>query len=245
MTAKLILSLNGVILDEYPLDKERVTIGRKPTNDIAIDNLAVSGEHAVVITLLNDSFLEDLDSTNGVVVNGFEVKKHYLIHNDLIEVGRHTLLYVNDQQKPLADVDKTVLVRHTPKNNVVDADKKAPRERSAPSSLPHADKDSTEANSHLSTQTQHTAAHPVATIQILTGPNTGKELELTKSLTTLGKPGVQVAVLTRRPHGFYITHVEGKKFPSINGLPIKDQPHVLQDHDVIELAGIKMEFYLK
>jgi hypothetical protein len=82
-------------------------------------------------------------------------------------------------------------------------------------------------------------------IQILTGPNAGKELTLVKSLTTLGKPGVQVAVITRRPHGFFITHVEGAKFPLLNGQALNDQPHLLQDHDVIELAGIKMEFYLK
>lgn len=234
MTAKLILSLNGVILNEYPLDKERVTIGRKTTNDIAIDNLAISGEHAVVITLLNDSFLEDLDSTNGVLVNGIEIKNHFLQHNDLIEIGRHTLLYVNDQQKPSDDTaEKTVVVRHTVK----------PLKSNETASL-HP-QDSTSTNPHLNTLVQSAAPHPVAAIQILTGPNTGKELELTKSLTTLGKPGVQVAVLTRRLHGFFITHVEGSNFPLVNGIPLKDQPHLLQDHDVIELAGIKMEFYLK
>lgn len=240
MTAKLILSLNGAVINEYPLDKERITIGRKPTNDIAIDNLAVSGEHAVVITLLNDSFLEDLDSTNGVIVNGFDVKKHYLIHNDSIEIGRHTLLYVNDQQAPLEDVDKTVLVRHSNKASAPNTAKKATVQEVAP---PKSGGFSA-SNEHITTLVQPAANH-VPVIQILTGPNTGKELELTKSLTTLGKPGVQVAVLTRRPHGFFITHVEGKNFPLVNGVAIKDQPHLLQDHDIIELAGIKMEFYLK
>jgi hypothetical protein len=86
---------------------------------------------------------------------------------------------------------------------------------------------------------------PAATIQILTGPNAGKELELVKNLTTLGKPGLQVAVLTRRPHGFFITHVEGATFPSVNGQVMGAQPLQMKNHDIIELAGVKMEFYFK
>ena len=79
----------------------------------------------------------------------------------------------------------------------------------------------------------------------MTGPSAGKELELTKNLTTLGKPGVQVAVITRRPHGYFITHVEGANFPVINGKVLDAQAHQLNDHDVIELAGVKMEFFFK
>ena len=86
---------------------------------------------------------------------------------------------------------------------------------------------------------------PLGAIQLLSGGNAGKELELTKPLTTLGKPGVQVAVLTRRPQGYFITHVEGAKRPAVNGQEIGAAPHSLKDHDVIELAGIKMEFFLK
>jgi hypothetical protein len=86
---------------------------------------------------------------------------------------------------------------------------------------------------------------PAAVVQILNGPNSGKELELVKNLTTLGKPGVQVAVLARRPHGYFITHVEGGSFPTVNGSSIGEQPHQLSDHDLIELAGVKMEFYFK
>ena len=89
------------------------------------------------------------------------------------------------------------------------------------------------------------AGQPLGAIQLLSGANAGKELELTKPLTTLGKPGVQVAVLTRRPQGYFITHVEGAKRPAVNGQEIGAAPHSLKDHDVIELAGIKMEFFLK
>lgn len=87
--------------------------------------------------------------------------------------------------------------------------------------------------------------HPLGAIQILSGGNAGKELELAKPLTTLGKPGVQVAVLTRRPQGYFITHVEGANPPQVNGQAIGTAPHALKDHDVVELAGVKMEFFLK
>jgi len=93
------------------------------------------------------------------------------------------------------------------------------------------------------------AAAPVALqqafIQIMSGPGAGKELPLTKSLTTLGKPGVQVAVITKRPQGYFITHVEGAAFPSLNGRALDNQAHALGDHDMIEIAGVKMEFFLK
>ena len=83
---------------------------------------------------------------------------------------------------------------------------------------------------------------PNGKIQVLSGPGAGKELELKKALITLGRPGVQVAVITRRPQGYFITHVEGKH-PVVNGSSIGSQAHALKDHDVIELAGVKMEFF--
>lgn len=243
MTAKLILSLNGTVIKEYPLDKGRVTIGRKPLNDIAIDNLAVSGEHAMVETIQNDSFLEDLGSTNGVIVNGVEIKKHFLQHNDVIEIGRHTLLYVNEQQTPSNNIDKTVLVRSSSRS-VKSSAASHSVEHGGKTVLQQAGKLESE-EAYYPNETQVASAQQNSAIQILTGPNAGKELMLIKSLTTLGKPGVQVAVITRRPHGFFVTHVEGEKFPLLNGQMLNDQPHLLHDHDVIELAGVKMEFYLK
>src|SRR5665811_504931 len=102
MAAKLILSMDGGIIKEYPLNKERMTIGRKAHNDIIIDNLAVSGEHAAIVTILNDSFLEDMDSTNGLEVNGKPTKKHFLQNNDVIEIGKYKLKYINDQVTPVS-----------------------------------------------------------------------------------------------------------------------------------------------
>lgn len=233
MAAKLILSMDGAVLKEYPLNKERMTIGRKPHNDIAIDNLAVSGEHAAIVTILNDSFLEDLDSTNGLEVNGTPTKKHFLQNNDVIGIGKYKLKYITDQvtQNAPADFEKTMVLRQ-------------PVKQAAPSAAKPAAESAGEITGKLDA-TQPGASAQVAVVQVLTGPNAGKELELTKNLTTLGKPGVQVAVLTRRPHGFFITHVEGAKHPTVNGTLLTDQPHQLNDHDVIELAGVKMEFYFK
>lgn len=233
MAAKLILSMDGAVLKEYPLNKERMTIGRKPHNDIAIDNLAVSGEHAAIVTILNDSFLEDLDSTNGLEVNGTPTKKHFLQNNDVIGIGKYKLKYITDQvtQSVPADFEKTMVLRQ-------------PVKQAAPTAGKPAAESAGETTGKLDA-TQAAASAQVAVVQVLTGPNAGKELELTKNLTTLGKPGVQVAVLTRRPHGFFITHVEGANHPTVNGTLLTDQPHQLNDHDVIELAGVKMEFYFK
>src|SRR5262249_5882323 len=112
--AKLILSMDGLVLKEINLTKERTTIGRKPHNDIQIDNLAVSGEHAVIVTILQDSFLEDLGSTNGTVVNGQSIKKHFLQNNDIIELGKYKLKYLNETAAGVAkaaDFEKTMVLR--------------------------------------------------------------------------------------------------------------------------------------
>src|SRR5258705_3714682 len=111
--AKLILSVDGQVLKEFALSKERTVLGRKPHNDIQIDNLAVSGQHAAIITILNDSFIEDLGSTNGTLVNGKPVKKHFLQNNDVVEIGKHKLKYFNDAPVAAgaADFEKTMIIR--------------------------------------------------------------------------------------------------------------------------------------
>ncbi len=244
--AKLIMSLDNAVIREVPLDKERFTIGRKAHNDIQIDNLAVSGEHALIVTILNDSFLEDLGSTNGTLVNGNPVKKHILQTNDVIEIGKYKLKFISEAPTgaaSVADFEKTMVLR-------------APMAKSSQTGAGGGSFGDTQISptaTATTTQSQPpavAAATPrqpekLAAVQILTGPSAGKELELTKNLTTLGKPGVQVAVITRRPHGYFITHVEGATFPVLNGKPLDAQAHHLNDHDVIELAGVKMEFFLK
>ena len=240
--AKLIFSLDGAFLGEYALDKDRLSIGRRPTNDIHIDNLAVSGEHATIVTIGNDSFLEDLGSTNGTLVNGKPIKKHVLQHGDQIEFGKYQLKYVNEASaaKPAAapqeDFEKTMIIRPAAMKAMAPANDAQKMQ-------------STVAQPAVTAQPVPPPAAPVSTepvgrIQVLTGPSTGKELVLNKALTTLGKPGVQVAVITKRPQGYFITHVEGQQHPVVNGQSVGAQAHGLNDHDVIELAGVKMEFYL-
>jgi pSer/pThr/pTyr-binding forkhead associated (FHA) protein len=250
--------METTMLKEIPLTKERTTIGRKPHNDIQIDNLAISGEHAVVITILNDSFLEDLGSTNGTFVNGQSVKKHFLQNGDTVELGKYRLKYVSEvpQQTTNADFEKTMILRPGAAQKPATEPAAVVAPVSAPVSAPAA-APAPAVPVHMSTSPgmapqQPPSPSPAATptlplgaIQILSGANAGKEMELTKTLTTLGKPGVQVAVIARRPHGYFITHVEGAVFPLVNGNALSTQAHPLADHDVIELAGTKMEFFLK
>jgi pSer/pThr/pTyr-binding forkhead associated (FHA) protein len=244
--AKLILSMDGLILKEITLSKERTTIGRKPHNDIQIDNLAVSGEHAVIVTILQDSFLEDLGSTNGTVVNGQPVKKHFLQNNDIIELGKYKLKYVNEApaaQAKAADFEKTMVLRPGAVRAAAAAAAPAAVPAAAGGAKSFGDTMVNQGEASAPVAAAKPATQKTAALQLLSGPNAGKELELTKPLTTLGKPGVQVAVITRRPQGFFITHVEGASFPVVNGKPIDAQAHALNDHDVIELAGVKMEFF--
>jgi len=237
--AKLILSMDGLVLKEVPLTKERTTIGRRPHNDIVIDNLAVSGEHAVIVTILNDSFLEDLGSTNGTMVNSQPIKKHFLQNNDMVELGKYKLKFISDSAKASSthDFEKTMVLR----NNAAGTPSAAPSTASSPGYNATA----TQPSASLGTNAAAIAPGPQAVIQILNGPNAGKELALTKALTTLGRPGVQVAVLTRRPQGYFITHVEGSNYPVVNGATLTLEAHPLNNHDILELSGTKMEFFLK
>ena len=265
--AKLILSMDGLVLKEISLSKERTTIGRKPHNDIQIDNLAVSGEHAVIVSILSDSFLEDLGSTNGTLVNGQSVKKHFLQSNDVIELGKYKLKYINEApaQIKAADFEKTMILRPGAMRTIAPAAVPAAAvalpaapAMSVATPAPAKSLGDTMVNQgalNSSMPNPVTAAPPqsgaapaqlkTGLLKILSGSSAGRSLELTKPLTTLGKPGVQVAVITRRPQGFFITHVEGANFPVVNGKTLDAQAHALKDHDIIELAGVKMEFSLK
>ena len=268
--AKLILSLDGQLIKEFALSKERTTIGRKPHNDIQIDNLAVSGEHAIIMTILNDSFLEDLGSTNGTLVNGQPVKKHFLQSGDTVEIGKYKLKYMNEAPASMsqADFEKTMVLRApaaaapkplvknptdtqtnleaTPNVNATAANVPVAA-AAAPAIAPAkpAAAPAPPAQPAASAAAPAATAQGIGTIQILSGLNAGKELPLSKPLTTLGKPGVQIAVIAKRPQGYFITHVEGANFPVVNGKTLDSQAHQLGDHDIIELAGVKMEFFLK
>ncbi|HSN21617.1 MAG TPA: FHA domain-containing protein, partial [Usitatibacter sp.] len=230
--AKLILSVDGQVLKEYTLSKERTLIGRKPHNDIQIDNLAVSGEHAAIITILNDSFIEDLGSTNGTMVNGKPIKKHFLQNNDVVEIGKHRLKYFNDApaQATAADFEKTMIIRNPAKagpppekamgDTHTNLKALSPEQAKPGGAPPPSGPTTTTPPGPAPTAAPAAPAPPAAqaaapggplreaAIQVLSGAAAGKTLDLTKNLTTIGKPGVQVAVITKRPNGYFITHVE-------------------------------------
>ena len=226
--ARLILSLDGDVLAEYNMTKERYTIGRLPDNDVRIDNPAVSGHHALIINILNDSFLEDLNSTNGTYANGKLIKKHALKHGDVVTVGHHHLRFVDSQvEEPEADeFEKTMVIGPGQVSEE--------RLRAAAAAKPAAP------------AAGISRVRP-ARLQVLSGQFAGRELELSKTLTTLGRPGVQVAAIARRAEGYSIVHVESARpgdYPLVNGEPIGPQARRLNDNDVITLAGVKMGFFV-
>ncbi len=246
--AKLHFSFDGNSLGEFYLDKERTTIGRRPANDIHIDNLAVSGDHAVITTIGNDSFLEDLSSTNGTVVNKKPVKKHVLHHGDVIEFGKYQLTYENKTQENMPvnsnGFENTVVVRpaklavSTPEIKV-EPEPEVKKTLTAPpiESVSSETQDQVAINSSGNTQKQ-------GYLRVLNGANSGRELTLNKSMTTLGKPGVQVAVITKRPQGYFVAHVEGDKQLLVNGRNVGAKAYELSDRDVIDLIDTQMQFYL-
>ena len=242
--ARLILSLQGQSLAEYNMGKERYTIGRLADNDVRIDHPAVSGHHALIINILNDSFLEDLNSTNGTYVGGKLIKKHALQHGDVITVGHHQLRFVDSQVEEAGGTDfaRTLVIQPTESTDdrlpVL-----SPRTASAvaPSAAPST------AASTAPTAAATNSAPPNARLQILSGAMSGREMGLVKVVTTLGRPGVQVAAITRRAGAYFLVHVEGDATGAtalVNGTPIGGQARRLQDNDVITLAGVKLGFFL-
>lgn len=222
--AKLVVSLDGVVIKEVQITKDKTTLGRRPYNDIVIDNLAVSGEHAVLQMIGNDVFIEDLNSTNGTYLNGKAVKKQLLSHNDTVEIGKYKIKFLTEES---SDYEKTMIIRPTgvpPK----------------PAFVPTAP-----LTSHASTNFGAPAqgVHlPAAAIRVLNGAAAGREVALTKVVTTVGKPGVQVASITKRPTGYVFAHVEGSARPTVNGQALGGEPIALKNGDVLELAGTQMQF---
>ncbi len=210
---KMIVSIDGVVIKEVQLTKDRTTLGRRPYNDIVIDNLAVSGEHAVLQMMANEVYLEDLNSTNGTYVNGKAVKKQLLQNNDTVEIGKYKIKYINEVASP--GYEKTMIIK---------AGSIAPPLR--PEGAPAAPE----------------SAGLAAAIKVLSGAAAGREVPLVKVVTTIGKPGVAVAAITKRPHGFVVAHVEGANKPTLNGAAIGAEPVTLKNGDLLELAGTQMQF---
>lgn len=224
--AKLIITLDGSVVKEHTLNKERTTIGRKPGNDLQLDDATVSGQHAVIL-LLQNAYVEDLGSTNGTLLNGKPVTKRMLNHGDVVRIGQHEFKFVEEKAQDFEStviISKPVLPEAAPAASGVAATGMA-----APAPEP-------------------AAAALEARVKILNGPKSGEELPLLKSYTTVGKPGVQVAVIARRGQAYFLTPMSGVGDGSIptklNDEAVGARSHPLKEGDIIEVAGTRMEFKL-
>ena len=225
---KLVVSLDGVVIKEVQITKDKTTLGRRPYNDIVIDNLAVSGEHAVLQMVGSDVFIEDLNSTNGTYINGKAVKKQLLAHNDTVEIGKYKIKFLVEDG---VDYEKTMIMK--PGSAVAGAGTVAPGERTFSHTMPATN------NSGFGGLASSPGS---AAIKVLNGAAAGREVMLTKVVTTVGKPGVQVAAITKRPGGYVLAHVEGAAKPTVNGSQLAGDSAHLRNGDVIELAGTQMQF---
>ena len=229
---KMIVSIDGVVIKEVQLTKDRTTLGRRPYNDIVIDNLAVSGEHAVLQMTGNEVYLEDLNSTNGTYVNGKAVKKQLLQNSDTVEIGKYKIKYINEAANP--GFEKTMIFKPGSAGIVPPPARPAAATPAGPVAAP--------AGPVAAPAHPPAVEHAKATIKVLSGAAAGREVPLLKVVTTIGKPGVAVAAITRRPHGFVVAHVEGTAKPTLNGTVIGADPVTLKHGDLLELAGTQMQF---
>jgi hypothetical protein len=226
---KLVVSLDGVVIKDVQITTDKTTLGRRPYNDIVIDNLAVSGEHAVLQMVGNDVFIEDLNSTNGTYINGKAIKKQLLAHNDTVEIGKYKIKYLTEET---GEYEKTMIMR--PGANAPMPGASPYRSAALPPSPAHSAPHAPAAPAY--------AAGGTAMIKVLSGAAAGREVTLTKVVTTVGKPGVQVASITKRPSGYVIAHVEGALRPAVNGVSLVGDIAPLKNGDLIELAGTQMLF---
>ena len=223
--AKIILTKDGKILQEITLLKERITIGRRPHNDLVIEDIAISGEHAMIELSLADALLEDLNSTNGTQVNGQPVKKHFLLDHDVIELAEYRLRYVADTSA--YDENAHAANASTAHGRSLDLllDGAYPKMWRGPTAV-------------------SAKPHQGGAIRLLTGAKAGNQIDLTKPLTTVGQPGVQVAAIALWPQGYCLTHVDGDVFPLINGHSIGTNTCAVAHGDVIDLVGVRVKFLL-
>ena len=211
---KLIVSIDGVVIKEVTLTKDRTSLGRRPYNDVVIDNLAISGEHAAVHLHGEEVEIEDLGSTNGTFLNGQPIKRQRLHNGDVVDIGKYKIRFVHEGQQP--SFEKTMIFKPGMVPPAVAAVRPAP---SAPAPAPIS-----------------------AVIRVMSGAAAGREVSLQKVVTTIGKPGVAVASITKRHQGFVLAHVEGPEMPLLNGAAIGASPVPLKHGDRLELAGTEMQF---
>lgn len=221
--AKLILKYNDVVIEEIELKQGDTSIGRRTGNQIVIDNLAVSGSHATIFTVGEDSFIEDLNSTNGTFINNRKITKHHLKHGDTIAVGKHTLTYFNEKAQPVAtDFAKTVVLTPGMRPEAGHAEPKSP--------------DAAPRNGGPARQ---------GAIFILTGLNSGKRIDLTKPMTNLGKTGRPAGTIARRGDQYVIAASGDGDAPTVNGKAVTRKGEILRNGDIIEVGDTRLQFHLK
>jgi pSer/pThr/pTyr-binding forkhead associated (FHA) protein len=226
--AKLVLSSGGSIVYQCFLDKERVNIGKAPHNQVVIDDPAVGEEHAVIIPVGNDHILQSLQSINGTLVNGSRVVRQILQHGDVMQFGVFYLRYLSPRVSADRDLDRTILI--TGLQRRVDS---AQFGSSPPARV-------------VKVPSPRLAGirFPKGRVRVIAGSGAGDTITLDRVVATFGKPGKELAVVTRRPQGYFITHVEGRRHPRVNRRSIGKEARVLRHGDVIEVADEKLEFLL-
>jgi len=225
--AKLVLSKSGSVVFQCFLDVERVGMGREATNQVVIDDPAVSAEHAAIISVGKDHILEDLNTVHGTMVNGKPVRRHILQHGDVIQFGTFDLRYLNPRATEEAALDRTILIPSIKGSKVGAFEVGAPTEEM-----------------RLPSARSARVRFPSGRVRITTGRRAGRTIALDRVVATVGKPGHHLAVLTRRPQGYFLTHVEGSRFPRVNRQTLGKEAHLLRSGDVIEVADEQMEFLL-
>jgi pSer/pThr/pTyr-binding forkhead associated (FHA) protein len=226
--AKLVLSKGGSVLYQCFLDKDRVSVGRDAHNQVVVDDPAVAGEHAEIVSIGNDHILE-VRTASGTFVNGRRVDRHILQHGDVVELGSFYLRYLNPRVASAIDLERTMLI-----DGLYGAADEAGKESRPPAGV-----------ARVPSARPGKIRFPKGRIKVLAGKRAGSIVELDRVVATLGKRGDRLAVLTRRPQGYFITHVEGRRYPRVNGQSVGKEARMLQNGDIIEFADEKMQFLME
>jgi pSer/pThr/pTyr-binding forkhead associated (FHA) protein len=224
--AKLVLSSGGAILHQCFID-ERVAIGRQADNEVVIEDPAVDAKHAAVLAIGNDHIVEDLESANGTFVNGTRISRHILQHGDVIQLGSFYLRYLNPRASAEADLERTMIIRGI--RGVAAAAMQPTRRVQEPV---------------IASVRPTKVRFPKGRVRVIAGPRAGETVALDRVIAIFGKPGEELAVITRRPRGYFVTHVEGRRVPRLNAQSIGVEARALRDGDVIEVGDEKLELML-
>jgi len=244
--SKLVLRLPDGSTREFTLGRERVTIGRRADNDICLPFPAVSGEHAAVVTILDDSFLEDLHSTNGTLVNGKAITKHFLRDRDEIDIGRHTLVYLTGESAlPAFDAAAPVPLPVTVTENggaTIGEDETTVVPPARPRAAEVAPARPQPAIEDRVSEARNDAPADAPLLEVLDGPSAGHTVSVVLDEFVLGRPGVQLAAVRRTAHGFRLAALEGDSRPRLNGGALPDEGALLKSGDEILVADTRLRW---